>query len=247
MKPGLVAMMLMVVAATAQTSKIGTTAGTGQAGQAATTQAVQIYSNPELHLTFSYPAELAAEDGAAVAAVGRRMIYGADEESSDPDHPKPDTCTHVLLSMGKGGERSGKGAWVRVGLLEVNAGCFPEKVFRNKKAVDVLLRNLVKQGTTVMGMMPLEQPAAYEIEGRRASFCAAQGQPVTGNDLQTAGDQLLGVVAMAVEGHAVAWVLETNDAATFNRLLGSDLDFGTGKPQRLFPAEVRGQGIGNRE
>jgi hypothetical protein len=105
--------------------------------------------------------------------------------------------------------------------------------------MDMLLRNLVKQGTTVMGLMPMEQPAAYEIEGRKANFAAAQGEPVTGNDLQTGTSEVIGVAAVAVEGRVVAWVIETNDGAMFNRLLGSGVDFGTGKPQRLFPAEAR--------
>jgi hypothetical protein len=162
------------------------------------------------------------------------MVYGSSEESNDPDHPKADSCTKVLLSVGKGSERQA-GTWVRLGLLDENAQCFPAKVFQNKKATDALLRNLVKQGTTVMGMMPVEQAVSYLVQGHRAGFCGAQGAPVTGGDLQTAGDQLIGVVAAAVDGHVLAWVLETNDPATFNELLGSQVDFGVGKADRLFP------------
>jgi hypothetical protein len=211
--------------------------GAGTAGS----PAARVYSNPEFHLTFSYPAELTPTSAAPLAIVGRRMVYGGDEEG-DPDHPGTDTCAKVLLSVGKGNQ-NGSGAsnpWVRLGLLDVSAQCFPAKVFEKKKTIDGLLRNLVKQGTTLMGLMPLEQPAAYEIEGHRANFCAAQGQPVTGSDLQTGGQELIGVAVVAVPGHVVAWVIETSDAAVFNQLLGSPVDFGAGKMERLFPGVARG-------
>jgi|ERR1700728_823065 hypothetical protein len=239
MKLALCAILLGSVAVGAQTA--ANPAGAAQMG-ATGSAATQTYTNPTLHLTFQYPADLAPRDAAAVTVVAKRMVYGADEEAEDPDHPKADTCTEVVLSVGKGNEGSGAaaGVWVRVGVLDVDARCFPAQVFKNKKATDPLLRNLVKQGTTVMGMMPLEQPVAYVIQGHRANFCGAQGQPVTGSDLQTGEEQMMGTVVVAIEGHLVGWVLETNDAATFNRLLGSAVDFGAGKPERLFPAEVRG-------
>jgi hypothetical protein len=233
MTVGWVALVLVPAMATGQTA---TSPGvsTGTAGSAA----VQVYRNAELHLTFSYPAELAPVDAAAVAAVGRRMVYGSSEESDDPDHPTPDLCTKLLLSVGKGSERQA-GTWVRLGLLDENAQCFPAKVFQNKKATDALLRNLVKQGTTVMGMMPVAQPVGYLLQGHRAGFCGAQGVPVTDSDVQTGGDQLIGVVAAVVDGHVLGWVLETNDPATFNRLLGSPVDLGAGKAERLFPGATQ--------
>lgn len=202
---------------------------------------MKVYMNPDLHLMFGYPADLAPVDAASVLAVGRRTIYGGDEEG-DPDHPATDACTKVLLSVGKGNQNGGGASnqWVRLGLLDVSAQCFPAKTFGNKKTIDALLRNLVKQGTTLMGLMPLEQPAAYEVEGHRANFCAAQGQPVTGSDLQTAGEEVIGVATIAVPGHVVVWVIETSDGETFNQLLGSPVDFGAGKPQRLFPGVARG-------
>jgi hypothetical protein len=66
---------------------------------------------------------------------------------------------------------------------------------------------------------------------------------VTNSDVQTGGDQLIGVVAAVVNGHLLGWVLETNDPAMFNRLLGSPVDFGTGKAERLFPG-LAGQADG---
>jgi hypothetical protein len=208
-------------------------------GQASSGAAVPVppgfqgYSKAELHLTYLYPAELTPIDGAFGVTAARRMIYG--EADSDP--AKADTCAKVLLAVGKG--REGNGAWTRVALVDVNGQCFPPKALQNKKATQLLLRNLVLQGTTVMGMMPVAPTAVYPIEGHWASFSAAQGEPITKSDLQTAEQQMLGLAAVQTEGQVLAWVIETNDAAMFNQLLGSGVDLGTGKPEPLFGGGVR--------
>lgn len=204
-------------------------------GPATVPPGFQAWSNPELHLTWLYPAELTPVDGAFAITAAQRMLHGEDAES---DPTQADTCAKVLLSVGKGTE--GKGQWVRVGLVAVNGQCFPAKVLQSKKPTQMLLRNLVSQGTTVMGMMPVEdQPAGYQIEGHWATFSAAQGEPVGKSDVQTSDQQVLGVVAVQAEGCILGWVLETNDEAMFNRLLGSGVDFGTGKPEPLFGGGVR--------
>jgi hypothetical protein len=197
--------------------------------------ATQFFSNPEVHLTYEYPAELKAQDGAFAAAIARRMIYGEDAET---DYAKARDCAKVLLSVGTGREGS-PGPWVRVALVEIGELCAPAKVLQNKKAAQALLANLVKQGTTVMGMMPVERPTVYQIQGHWAAFCAAQGTPVTGQDLQTGQEQLIGVAAVAVDAKILGWVIQTSDAATFNRLLATGVDFGTGKPERLFAGAVQ--------
>jgi hypothetical protein len=193
------------------------------------------WSVPELHLTYSYPAELTARDGAFAVAAGNRMLYDEDAHGS---RAKGETCAKVLLSVGMGREGS-KGSWTRLGVLSINGKCFPEKMLRNKKAVQLLLRNLVSQGTTVMGTMPLEVPTGYELGGHWASFCAAQGQPVTADDVQASDQQLDGIIAVALEDELIAWVIETNDDAMFNQLLGSRVDFGTGGSERLSPVQVQ--------
>jgi len=229
--------MWLIAAAMCAVGARGQVAGAAASGAAAqaspASAATKVYTNAELHLTFTYPAELGPVDAAPVAAVARRMVYGDDASE--------DKCTKVLLAVGEGsgrGQGGGQGGWARVGLVEVNAQCFPAKVLREKKATDRLLRNFVTQATTVMGTMPLEQAAGYEIEGRRACFAAAQGTPVTAGGVQTAGEELLGVAAVATEGRVVSWVIETNDGAMFNRLLASGVDFGTGKTERRLPARA---------
>jgi hypothetical protein len=227
MKASLMAMVLASVAAF------------GQAAQAPppASEPMRVYTNPELHLTFSYPAELTPRDAATVLGAERRMIYGADA-ATDADHPR-DMCAKVLLAVGANNAGSGATSWARVGLFEVDARCLPAQVLRNKKAMDLTLTNLVRQGTTEMGMMPIEPPMFYDLEGQRMHFSAGQGTPVMTADLQTGEEQVIGAAAVAVNGHVLGWVIEANDAALFNRLLGSQVDFGGGKAQRLFPARVQ--------
>ena len=224
----MVALLALPLIASAQPAPSGSQAGTRN-------PEFRTWSSPDLHLTYWYPAELTQRDGAFAAAAGRRVLYG---ENAEDDQGKADTCTKVLFSVGKGSE-TGQGSWARLGVVDLSGQCFPPKILHNKKATRLLLRSLVKQGTTLMGTMPLEVPTLYELQGRPAGFCAAEGQPLTASDLQTAGQELIGIAAVAAEDRILAWVIETNDSAVFNRILGSGVDLGTGKPDKLFPAEVR--------
>jgi len=194
----------------------------------------QIYSNAALHLTYTYPVELKPVDGGFAAAATRRMVYGSDTGS---DQGTADRCVKVLMSAGSGTE--GKGAWVRLGVAGVDGRCFPPQVLQKKKATQMLLLNLARQGTTLMGMVALGAPVGYQIEGHWAIFCAAQGQPLSNSDVQTAEAQMLGLAAVQTANGFLTWVIETNDAAMFNRLLGSGVDLGTGKPEELFAGGVR--------
>ncbi len=232
------AMLSSLAVAALLTSTLAEAQVAGQVGSgppATAASATQVYSNAPLHLTYAYPVELTPRDGGFAGAIGRRMIYGEDAEA---DYAKAHDCAKVLLSVGKGSEGS-PGVWVRLGLVEIGDPCAPGKVLQNKKATQAMLGDLVRQGTTMMGLMPVERPTLYQIEGHWAGFCAAQGTPVTGQDLQTGDQQLMGVATVAVEGKVLGWVIQTNDSAMFNQLLGTGVDFGTGKPERLFSGAVR--------
>jgi len=202
-------------------------------GTATAPPGFQVYSNSAVHLTYTYPAALTPIDGAFAAAATQRMIYGEDATTNQ----RADRCVKVLLSVGSG--REGKGTWVRLGVTEVNGQCFPAKVLQKKKATQALLVNMVRQGTTLMGMATPGEPAGYLIEGHWASFGGAEGQPVSNSDVQTAEQQILGLVAVQAEGGFLIWVIETNDASAFNSLLGSGVDFGAGKPEELFAGRTQ--------
>jgi hypothetical protein len=227
------AILPALLAALTLSCAYGQTSGRANATGPPPPAGFQVYANADLHLAYTYPEELKPVDAAFAGVMARRMIYG--EES---DQAGSDTCARILLSVGEGSE--GKGPWVRLGLVEVNGQCFPPKVLQKRKDTQMLLRNMVRQGTTVMGMMPVEQqPAGYLIQGHWASFDAAQGQPVTRGDFQTGEQQLAGVAAVQAGGNILAWVIETNDAGALNRLLATGVDFGAGKPEPLFGGGVR--------
>lgn len=236
MKLGWITTLLLSAAAAGQAGSPSTT-GTGQA---AAGPGNRVYTNAELHLTFSYPDELVPADPATTSAAGQRIIYGEDTAPDSKPQNSP-SCAKVLLSVATPGGSAPSTARGRasIALFDVDLRCLPPKALTNKKAMDNALSNLTSEGTTFMGMMPIEQPLFYQIQGHRVRFAAAQGTPVTRDNLQTADALLIAVVATALEGHVLSWVLQSTDAAAFNRLLKSQVDFGAGKPQPLFPAQFQ--------
>jgi len=197
--------------------------------------AVQTYTNPELHLTFAYPAELKPLDASHVAAEGRRLIYGEDA-TPDSDQSKLPDCTKPLLAVGTGrAPGSSTGAGASIVLFRVDPRCVPAKALKNQKAIGPFLRNVTRQGVTFLGMAPIGDPMFYAIQEHRVCFASAQGTPVTHSDVQTSGSELTAVVAALVNGQVLAWMIEADSLAAFNRLLASQVDFGAGKPQALYP------------
>lgn len=249
MNPGLLAMLLAPVVAMAQTAATPPaatphSATSGQAQAAASPLSVRVYTNAQLHLTFAYLAELVPRDAKLAVPAERRVIYGEDT-TPDSDYAKLPGCSTTLLSVGTESPAAGAHpatatAVASVTVFDVDVGCLPPKAFRNKKAMDEVLMRLVVQGTTFLGMMPIEQPLFYSIQDHRVRFAAAQGTPASTNGLQTAGDQLIAVAATALNGHVVCWIIEADDLPLFNRLLASPVDFGGGAPRPLFPTQFSG-------
>lgn len=231
MKPRLIAAILVTVTAAAQST--ANSPGTNQQ-QAAERAALKTYTNPELSLTFAYPAELQPLASSSVASEGRRLIYGEDT-TSDSAGSKLPACMTPLLAVGTGAAaESSAGAEVSIALFEVDARCLPAKALKNQKAMDKFLENETQQGVTLFGLAPIEDPKFYLIEGHRMYFASAQGTPVTATDVQTARPELIAAVACSINGHVVSWMLEADSLEAFNRLLTSQVDFGAGKPQALY-------------
>jgi hypothetical protein len=224
--------------------------------------ATQVYTNAELHLRFAYPAEMTPRNAQAAAELGQQMLYGEDDGTDartamagGAGRARSTTCMKTLLAVGsdshaakapagsgRGGARAagatdGAGS---VALFDIDLRCLPPKAQKNRKLMDSVLAGLATQGTTVLGMMPVEQAVGYLLDGQRAYFASAQGQPVAQTDLQPGDDaELTGVVATAVGGHILAWRLQANSVAYFNRLLRSQVDLGTGPAGMLFPGQVQ--------
>lgn len=198
----------------------------------------QVYTNPELHVTFWYPAELQARDAKTVAELERRMLFGSDPDF-DSARMQAAGCSKVLLAVAEpasGGNARQEPA-ASLTLYDIAPGCVPPTAEKKKKEMDQVLRALAREGTTVLGMMPVEEPQGYSLEGLRAELAAAQGQPVTKTDVQSGEPELMATVAVAVQGHILSWMLEANSLEGFNRLLASRVDFGAGKPETLAPRQ----------
>ncbi len=201
--------------------------------------AMRTLTDSELHLTFSYPAELTPLDPKAATALGQRILYGEDGASDAKTIKSGEGCTKMLLAVGEDGK-----VMAQLSLFEIDLSCVPPKAAKNRKLMDQVLRGLASQGNEVLGMTPLDDPVGFLLEGHHAFFAASQGTPVSSGALQNGEAQVTATVAVAVEGQdklpkILAWHVVSSDSALFNRLLASPVDLGTGQAQPLFAAQVR--------
>lgn len=200
---------------------------------------MQVLKDADLHLTFSYAADLQPMDAKSLADATNNSRFSADSDDNS-DTAQPGACGKVLLSVGKMAQGSRGAVWGILTMFDVPPSCLPPKVLKSKKAMDDLLKPLVKGGTTVLGMMPLGGESMYLIQGYRVHFVAAQGQPLAKSDLQpTEQMQTVAHIAVAVDNHIVLWKLESNNASLLNHMLASQVDFGAGAAQPLFPGRLQ--------
>lgn len=206
---------------------------------AAQSPAMQVLKDADVHLTFSYAADLQPMDAKSLADATSNSRFGADSDENS-DTTQPGACGKVLLSVGKVAQGSHGTVWGILTMFDVAPACLPPKVLKSRKAMDALLKPLVTGGTTVLGMMPVGAESVYLIQGYRVHFMAAQGQPVAKTDLQpTEQLQTVAHMAVAVDNHIVLWKVESNNAKLLNHMLASQVDFGAGTPQPLFPGRLQ--------
>lgn len=201
--------------------------------------AMRTFTDPALQLTFSYPAELTPVDAKAATALGQRILYGEDGAGDAEKMKSGAGCTRTLLAVGEDGK-----ATARLSLFEIDLSCVPPKAAKNRKLMDQVLHGLAAQGNEVLGMMPMQDPVGFLLQGHHAFFASSQGTPISSASLQTSDAQVTATVAVEVEGQdrqprILAWHVESSDVAVFNRLLASPVELGSGQAQPLFPAQVR--------
>lgn len=200
--------------------------------------ALRTFTDPALQLTFSYPAELTPMDPKTATALGQRMLYGEDGAGSKKMKSGAG-CTRTLLAVGEGGA-----ATTQLAIFEIDVSCVPPKAAKNRKFMDQVLQGLSAQGNELLGMIPIEDPVGFLMQGHHAFFASAQGTPVSSTALQTSEAEVLATLAVEVEGRdgrqeILVWHLESSNAAMFNRMLACPVVLGTGPAVPLFPAQVR--------
>ncbi len=190
--------------------------------------ALRTWKDPALHLTFSYPAELHPRDPASVGGGGGcAEVVMAAGLGNDPDQP------------GASGGAAPSGSWASVALSDMGPGCIPPKVLNKPKVMDQMMYGLTGNATQSLGLMPIEQPVGYLVQGHHAYVASAQGEPISQDVVQPAnGAEVLAIIAVHVNDHVLIWRLASNDANLLNRMLASQVDFGTGTPQALYPGHI---------
>jgi len=203
--------------------------------------AMRTLTDSALGLTFSYPAEMTPTDPAAATELGKRILYGDDADDAKKTKAGAG-CIRTLLAVGTDPGR-GQGM-ARLALFAIDLSCLPPKTVKNHKLMDQTLQGLATQGNEMLGMTPLDEPAPYLLEGNHAFFASSQGAPVSPTALQSSQDEVTATVAAEVLGQGekpaiLAWHLESNSAAMFNRLLACPVVLGTRPAEPLFPARVQ--------
>lgn len=201
----------------------------------------EIYKDPELHVTFEYPAELHPMNPQDLPGLSRTARFSNDPDVGTNDNLEPGQCSKRLLTVGATGLGPQGGAWGSISLVEVQPECIPPKALRSKHAMELMLEPLVKGGTQVLGMMPMGPVSNYPVQEHKVFMAAAQGQPVQPDDLQTTqGTESLAILATQVQDRILSWRIESNSLRLFGLMLGSRVDFGSGTPQVLFPGHLGG-------
>lgn len=193
----------------------------------AQTAPMRTWKDPALHLTFSYPSELQPRDPASAGGGGCAKVLLAAGLGADPNQPSG-TAT-----------ASASGNWASLSLSDMGPECIPPKILKKPKTMDQMMYGLTGGATQTLGMMPLEQPLGYSLEGYHAYLAAAQGEPVSTDVVQPAnGAEVLAIIAVHVNDHVLIWKMASNDTNLLNRMLASQVDFGAGTLQALYPGHI---------
>lgn len=193
----------------------------------AQTPPMRTWKDPALQLTFTYPAELQPRDTASGAGGGCATVLLAAGLGADPNQP------------GSSDTAPSSAHWASLTLTDMGPGCIPAQALKKTKMMDQMLSGMAGGPTQVLGLMPLEQPVGYLLQGRHAWVAAAQGEPVSTDVVQPAnGAEVLAIIAVHDNDHVLIWHLASDQPGLLNRMLSSLVDFGAGSPQPLYPGHI---------
>lgn len=186
--------------------------------------AMRTWNDPALQLTFTYPAALQPRDPASVGGSGCSKVLLAAGIGTDPNQ----------ASAADTGSSSAK--WASLTLSDMGPACIPPGVLKKSKVMDQMMYGLTGNATQTLGLMPIEQPIGYLLQGRHAYVASAQGEPISDDVVQPAnGAEVLAIIAVHVNNHVLIWRLASNEAKLLNHMLAGQVDFGSGKPEPLYP------------
>lgn len=210
-----------------------------------------VFSDAALDIYFYYPEEMTS-------------ISEADPpqpvQPSTDAHPKPgnedynatQACLKTLLDVDLPADGAGTGPatlgalssstagteriQASIRLFEVNMDC---ECAALRKKRDAAMRGIAETITHVNGMQALGKPLWYDLGKQKIHMNTAIGSVHPGQ-----GPVLMADMVTEYKAHVLMWVLQSNDAVTFNTITKSTVQFGPAPPLPLFPAKVGPDGPG---
>ena len=200
------------------------------------------YSNAQLALTFTYPANLIARDPLEAEEAGHRAHFG-QPGSTDPEHRKAMKCLHplLLLSTSPGEETPTLVPHPTPGapappsatlfLSEFDRACATPANRAN------LVGDLAQDILHLPGINPIDKPIWYTVGQQKVHFAAGTKDVVSPLTLRP---ESLVFISLATEwnNHLLVWVIESNRLFLANRLARGAVAFGTQPPVPLLPFQI---------
>lgn len=219
------------------------------------------FYDAKLGLHFSYPVEMNVKDMRKEMEEGHANIYGKAGQE-DSEHLDAARCMLPMLDADlpaeKGPQRvaSLDGVWVddpagvrapgkadpifaKILMVEVVKDCLPKELQANENdALGTIAMSFVSEP----GIHKMPKPLWFEVGGLKLHMNSGAGRPVV-NGVVGAPVFIMSM-STAWKGHLLAWVFTSNDKQVFNEITKSMVQFGDGKWDVMFPANIGEKGEG---
>ncbi|HEY3988279.1 MAG TPA: hypothetical protein VGM02_03205 [Acidobacteriaceae bacterium] len=219
---------------------------------AITPPAPGIFYKSDLRLHFYYPVEMVPSDLVtatvldSTAGIGKSQPGDSERDGSEAclrtmlraDLPadKADTRMATLGAIENTPSPEQERIAGTIWLFDVDMDCVCAAM---RKKRDAAMRDISATITQAQGMTRMGPPLWYDLGKQKIHMSAAVGR-------HNPSERPVLVMDMVTDyhGHVLMWIVQSNDAETFNTLTKSTVQFDKAPALPLFPADVGPQGFG---
>jgi hypothetical protein len=211
-----------------------------------------IFYQRELDLHFYYPVEMVASDPTKITDADRTAGIGKSQPG-DSEREGSKACLRVMLRADLPADKVGtrmatlgaientpspesESVTGTIWLFDVDMNCVCAAM---RKKRDAAMRDISATITQAQGMTRTGPPLWYDLGKQKTHMSAALGRHNPNE-----GPVLMMDVVTDYRSHVLMWIVQSNDAETFNALTKSTVQFDKSPALPLFPANVGPQGFG---